>query len=268
MIRSLAVFVFAALAGATPALAAYPSTYAIQGGRGIADTRGTVRFVASADGRDTLLRAVRNGTTLRSTTVRGAFGVPTLITHNLALGMFRDGSAFVLQSVGTGPTTSFAVVRTSDLAVREAITLRGAYAFDALSPDGSMLYLVRHRSADDFQHYVVRAFDLRRHVLRPGRVADKTQQGWVMQGYPSARIETPDGRWVYTLYVDDGGYPFVHALDTVRAVAHCVGFAWSGDQGPLYGYSLAVRGSKLLVLRNDRSVYRVIDRRTWAVRAR
>ena len=50
----------------------------------------------------------------------------------------------------------------------------------------------------------------------PGRIADKTQKGWVMQGWPTARATTADGRWVYTLYSNPGGYPFVHALDTVR----------------------------------------------------
>jgi hypothetical protein len=34
----------------------------------------------------------------------------------------------------------------------------------------------------DIQHYIVRAYDLNAHKLLPGRIADKTQKSWVMQG--------------------------------------------------------------------------------------
>ena len=46
-----------------------------------------------------------------------------------------------------------------------------------------------------------------------------------MDGYPLTRVTSADGRWVYTLYQNGGvgGYPFIHALDTVRGVAHCIG---------------------------------------------
>ena len=46
-----------------------------------------------------------------------------------------------------------------------------------------------------------------------------------MQGFPAKRTASKDGRWVYTMYANPNGYPFVHALDTVNGVAHCVGFA-------------------------------------------
>jgi hypothetical protein len=60
----------------------------------------------------------------------------------------------------------------------------------------------------------------------------------------------------------------VHALDTVRGVAHCVGMAWTGSQNPLYHYRLEIDGSRLRVLRGDGSIYRTIDRATWAVSLR
>ena len=270
MIKSLATLAFLALALATPALAAYPSTYAVQGGAGILALDGESHFVAAKSGQDTKLMqlAVKDDSTLRSTTVDGAFGIPMLGVHNVPLGMFRDGKTFVLQSVANNPTTSFQLINTSDLSTRDTITLRGTYAFDALSPDGSKLYLIQHTSAQDLQHYIVRAYDLATHALMPGRIADKTQKSWVMQGWPATRTETANGRWVYTLYANPGGYPFVHALDTVRGVAHCVGFAWRGDYGPLFDYRMEVRGDKLAILSNAGTLYRVIDRTTWAVRKR
>jgi hypothetical protein len=129
-----------------------------------------------------------------------------------------------------------------------------------------VLYVIQHTSSEDLQHYVVRAYDLPSHALRPGRIADKTQKSWVMQGWPAARAQTADGRWVYTLYVNPGGFPFVHALDTVNGVAHCVGFSFKGDQGRLSDFRLGIKGNTLLVRQRDLRVYRAIDRTTWAVR--
>jgi hypothetical protein len=270
MSRLLVLVALTSLVAAPAALAAYPSTYAVQGSPGVFSPNGAVRFVAAGVGAGTRLSAVddRSGSMLRKTTIRGAFGIPTMIAHDLALGMFRDGHAFVLQSMSDHPATTFDVVDTADLAVRERITLHGAWSFDALSPDGTTLYLIRHRSAQDLQDYVVRAYDLHTHALRPGRIADKSQRGWRMTGWPIARAVTADGRWVYTLYTNPGGFPFVHALDTVAGVAHCVGFAWSGDQGPLIQFGLALHGRRLLVERGDGTVYRAIDRSTWVVSLR
>jgi hypothetical protein len=244
----------AALVLVSAAHAAYPGTYA-QGG--------VVGAVSVSPSRtDTVLTAGE-----RTMTLDGAFGIPTMITSNTPLGLSPNSSQLVLQSIANQHRTQFVVVRTRDLHVTQTIDLAGSYAFDALSPNGNRLYLIQHRSAD-LEHYIVRAYDLGAGRLLAGRIADKTQRSWVMQGYPASRAVTSSGRWVYTLYSNPGGFPFVHALDTVKGVAHCVGIAWSGDQNPLYRYRLAIDGNRLLVRRPDASVYRAIDRTTWAVQAR
>lgn len=243
-----------ALAFAGTASAAYPGTYGLQGGPPL----GKIRVTQGSQGET----AISLGS--RVATIRGSYGIPTMITTDTPLGLFRDGSRFVLQSTGITKHTSFVVVRTSDLHVAQTIALEGSWAFDALSPNGRMLYLIHHTSAD-LQHYVVRAFDLAAGRLVPGRIADRTQRSWVMKGWPAARIVSGTGRWVYTLYSNPGGFPFIHALDTVKAVAHCVGFAWTGGQNGLLQYRLAIRGDRLLVLRPGGGVYRSIDRTTWAV---
>jgi hypothetical protein len=243
----------AALALASAAYGAYPGTYAEPGSFGAVG-------VTSTGGTTSVSRGAS------SVVLHGRFGIPTLITTGTRLGLSRDRSLLVLQSMSRR-RTSFVVLRLRDLRVVQTIALQGSFAFDALSPDARTLFLVEHRSSD-LQHYVVRAYDLRAQRLLPGRIADKTQRSWVMQGWPTSRVATFDGRWVYTLYTNPGGYPFVHALDTVRGVAHCVGIAWTGSQNPLYHYRLGINGSKLLVLRGDGSVYRTIDRTTWAVSLR
>jgi hypothetical protein len=150
--------------------------------------------------------------------------------------------------------------------MRNAIVLKGTFAFDALSPDSSRLYLIQRPAATDFQHYVVRAYDLRSNRLLPGRIADRTQKSWVMQGYATTRLTSADGRWVYTLYQNPGGYPFVHALDTVRGVAHCIGIpATTSEQSGLYNVVLALNGDRLALDWRSGRHWQNIDLRTWRV---
>jgi hypothetical protein len=206
-----------------------------------------------------------------SKSIPGSYGVPMLTSSGPGGGMFRDGSAFVLQSTGLFATTQFVLVSTSDLAVRDQIVLKGTFAFDALSPDGSKLYLIQHKSVQDIQHYIVRGYDLSTHELMPGRIADKTQKSWVMKGWTVDRVTTANGRWAYTLYANPGGFPFVHALDTVRGVAHCVGVPWpqsDGNQNEVFGFKLALSGKKLLVKAGSGTTYRVINTTNWHVSKR
>jgi hypothetical protein len=261
----------AALAVAVPAaLAAYPAPYAAQGGDGVTSPNGVLHYVAYDAGKETQLSAIRwsDLVTLKSKKLDGAFGVP-MVTSRQQGGMFRDGTKLVLQSVGSNAETGFRIVDTTDLSVLNSISLKGTFAFDALSPDGRKLYLIQHSSAQDLQHYVVRLYDLAENALMPGKIADRAQKGWVMSGWPAARTTTVDGRWVYTLYINPGGFPFVHALDTVKGVAHCVGFrSPSTDQSVILNYTLAAKGAKVLVRRDNGTLYRVINRNGWKVTTR
>jgi hypothetical protein len=276
MFRRLGFFltVLGALAVVSVASAAYPSPFALQGGQGVLSNDGSIRYVAVGTGEGTIVRASKTGggsIVMISKSFPGSFGVPMLTSSGPGGGMFRDGSTFVLQSTGLFATTQFVLVSTSDLAVRDQIVLKGTFAFDALSPDGSKLYLIQHTSARDIQHYIVRGYDLTAHVLMPGRIADKTQKSWVMKGWTVDRVTTANGRWAYTLYANPGGFPFVHALDTVRGVAHCVGVPWpqtDSNQSEVFGYRLALSGKKLLVKASTGSTYRVINTTNWHVSKR
>jgi hypothetical protein len=258
-----------ALAVVQAASAAYPTPFAVQGGTGLPGLDGSVQFTAAKSGGATRLSAVdaAAGTTTMSRVVPGAFGIPMLTQEGLAGGLFHDGSAFVLQNVGLKATSSFMIVGAKDLAPRSTITLKGTFGFDALSPDGSRLYLIQHTSVNDIQHYVVRVYDLKTHKLLPGRVADKSQQSWVMQGFAVDRVTTADGRWAYTLYSNPGGYPFVHALDTVRGVAHCIGVPWRGSENEPWNMRLALRNdSKSLAVNHQTgATFVAIDTATWRI---
>ena len=265
MFRRLAVLLAAlgALAAAPSALAAFPAPFAVQGGDGLASLDGLVRFVATQAGANTLVSAVSTdgGETLGKQIVRGAYGVPTITQSGLAAGLFHDGSAFVLQNVGLEQKSSFVILGAQDLALRDTITLGGTFGFDALSPDASKLYLIQHLTTNDIEHYVVRAYDLSAHKLLPGRIADKTQKSWIMQGWAVSRVTSGDGRWAYTLYANPGGYPFIHALDTVNGVAHCIGLPWkAADQTAVYTFTVALKGSSLAVKWQDGRTWRLVNR--------
>lgn len=272
MARRLGVslVVLAALVAVPAASAAYPGPYGVQDGLGVLGKHGSLRFVASKAGANTLVSAIstKDGSVVRSRMFAGQLGVPALLPNKPGEGLSRDGHTFVLQTMGFAEKTRFTIVRTADLVPVDTFTLDGTFAFDALSPRGSMLYLIQHRTISDVEHYIVRGYDLRSHRLLPGRIADKSQRSWVMQGWAVNRATTPDGRWVYTLYANPGGYPFIHALDTVRAVAHCVGLPWpaaEADQGPVFDFSLALDGTSLVVRRAGGNVYRYVDTTNWKV---
>jgi hypothetical protein len=272
MFRRLGLYltVLGALAVVSVASAAYPSPFALQGGPGVLSNDGSLRYVAIGAGEATVVRAsktIGGSVVMTSQSIPGSYGVPMLTSSGPGGGMFRDDSTFVLQSTGVFATTQFVVVSTADLAVRDQIVLKGTFMFDALSPDGSKLYLIQHKSKDDIQHYIVRAYDLSAHQLLPGRIADKAQKSWVMQGWTIDRASTADGRWAYTLYANPGGFPFIHALDTVNGVAHCVGIPWpqADNQARVFNFKLSLRGKMLVIKEGSGSTYRLVNTRNWHV---
>ncbi len=215
-----------ALAQASSAVG--PSLPALDGGSGISAANGAVSYVARLDGPSTRLQARAHGRTLRAATLHGSWGIQLATLTGGLTGLSPNGRVLVLtdnvQSSGSLRAQSrFAVVDTRTLAVEKEITLHGDFAVDALSARGDLLYLIQHVSRANLTKYRVRAYDVRAGRLLPGVIADKSQAGWVMAGYPVSRATTGDGGWVYTLYLQSDNYPFIHALDTVHHSAVCIG---------------------------------------------
>jgi hypothetical protein len=270
MVRRLGVclVVLGALAVTPAAFAGYPTPMAQQGGLGVLTPDGSTRFVALAAGRNTVITkiATADGSVRKSRSIGDSFGIPVLVYGGAGEGLSRDGRFFVLQSTGVRLKTDLQIVSTRNLIAYDTISLNGSFAYDALSPDGKKLYLIQHSSVDDLQHYVVRAYDLDAHALLPGRIADKTQKSWVMQGFPAARTTSLDGRWVFTLYMNPGGYPFIHALDTVRGVAHCVGLPWaSSNQGALSRVVLSLHDRTLAAHWTSGKPWLNVNTATWKI---
>jgi hypothetical protein len=232
----------------------------------VLSTEGDTYYMVLAGGGQTTVDAMstRDGS-MQEARFAGSWRIPVVTQNGEAGGLSPDGKTLVL-STGSGSSPSrFLIVDAQTLTVKKRVVLGGSFAFDALSPNGSNLYLIQHTSAKDFSHYVVRSYDVRAGRLLEDRIADKTQQNWVMQGYAMTRATGPGGRWVYTLYQNPGGYPFIHALDTVRGIAHCVGLPWTGDQSPLVNIVLTLGqdGKALAVHWNTGRPWLTVNTANW-----
>jgi hypothetical protein len=172
------------------------------------------------------------GTALRTTEVTGAFRLPVVTQGGEVSGLSHDGSTLVLQ--GEPDVTAGGEVALSRLAVLDTtfesnprlVELKGSFTYDAISPDGRLLYLVEHVPPAGSNHYRVRQYDLPTDRLAPRPVVDKrlagSGDGVIMQGYPVARAESRGGDWVYTLYQTASEAVFIHALNTSGG-AVCIG---------------------------------------------
>ena len=269
MLRRLLPLVVVALAAAPVALADGGSAPIAT--QGVPGPGGKVRYATLGNGRSTTVNASRlNGVVLRWRDIPGHWSIPGVAFDGTPGGLSGDGRTLVLIPTRTAPVPTrsvFQIVRTSDLAPLWRVRLKGNFSFDALSPDGSRLYLIQHVSLQNSSRYVVRAYALDERRLLPGAIADKTQRGWVMAGYPATRATSADGRWAYTLYVHPGGFPFVHALDTVDGVAHCIGIPWRGNQNPVWRLRLSLRdGGRTLSLHwPSGRRYLAVARDTWRI---
>ena len=263
------LFCLAAFVAAPAALADGPPQYAAQGGAGVSTPNGAVHYVAIPGfGGTTMVESIgRDGSVWNWPSFVGSWGIP-MITYRDPAGLSRDGHSLFLQTTAFGGPTSFLVVNTRTMRMRDLFTLKGNYSFDALSPDATKLYLTQRVDASNYSRYVVREYDLNTHTLVPGRIADRTQKSWVMQGDAVARTTSPGGRWVYTFFMNSGGTPFIHALDTVKGVAHCIGIPWaSADQSGLYNIVLTLHGNELAVHWRSGRSWLNVDASTWRVSA-
>jgi hypothetical protein len=204
--------------------------YVTQGGAGVTSQNGAFHYVAlpNGTGATLLVKVYTAGTEVYGTmTLPGSWGTALIGNGGEAgQGLSRDGRTLVLEST-TGPlgsSSKFLVLDPTRWKVLKRITLAGSFTFDALSPDASRMYLIQYTASNDLTHYAVREYDLRTNRLLPGKVAARDEDGdeKAMAGYALTRTTSANGRWVFTLYQKPSGKPFIHALDTVRGVAHCI----------------------------------------------
>jgi DNA-binding beta-propeller fold protein YncE len=145
-------------------------------------------------------------------------------------------------------TTSLALVNTETGKLVKSIHLAGDFTLDAVSPKGTVLYLLEYYQFGT-SHYNVRAYDVQANQLLPGDIVDKTDLGDKMQGESLARSMSDDGDMAYTLYINPVlNKAFIHILwlaDTTAnspfpAIARCIDLPVGKSGMSLRYYTLAL----------------------------
>lgn len=233
---------------------------------GVASLDGRVSYYAVRDrGRTSVLRIdSERERSLRSMSLRGTLAVPGVAWDGTTSGLSADGRILALIAPRRGfprDRTRLVLVRTRDWKVAERIALRGDFSFDAISPDGSTIYLIHYLNPRRPTEYEVRAYDTTPGRLLPEPVIDERVAEATMNGFPMTRATGPGGVWEYTLYNGDGK-TFVHALNTAAGTAFCVDLP-IGQRG-IAAAELAVSpdGGTVTVSRRDVPVAS-INTATW-----
>jgi hypothetical protein len=175
--------------------------------------------------------------------VNGAWRLPTIGYEALPAGLSADGHTLVLVpaegAAAPEPATSrFAIVPfPPGQGTPQSIELPGALDYDAISPDGRILYVAEHLDGADAGGYQVRAVDLPGGVMRDAPIVDKRNLDEAMAGWPIDQLRSPGGL-VLTLYRGPE-HPFVHALNTAEAWAVCIDLPAGDDDAAQRDWGLA-----------------------------
>jgi hypothetical protein len=191
---------------------------------------------ARVDGAETLVRddIIQPGLGGAELRVAGHWRLPTVGLDPVSAGRSLDGSTIVLVEGAYNPDAGlsrFAVLQhftlgavqtagDAPLRLARTIELPGAFEYDALSPNGAILYVVQHLDGEAGGHYQVRAVDVATGVMRDAVIVDKTHPDESMAGSRIAQVRRPNGL-VLTLYRGPE-HPFIHALNSTDAWAVCI----------------------------------------------
>ena len=236
---------------------------------------------ASVDGDQTVVRDEVNqpGFGGPHLTLDGQWRLPTVGDGSVPVGVSPDGSTILLEAAdraADAATTRFAVVEhtfdgksstvgDADLRLVRIVELPGRFAYDTLSPDGRILYLVEHLDEAAGGHYQVRAVDLSSGVLRDAVIVDKANPDEWMAGYPIAQIRRTDG-FVMTLY-DGPEHPFVHALQSSEAWALCIDLpVAAGAERAGWGLTVGADGRTVYAANGDAGIVLELDPSDLAIR--
>jgi hypothetical protein len=176
------------------------------------------------------------------------------------VGVSQDGSRAVVQGFDKKTNITTFIVVTPD-ATKTIRLQRASWGFDALS--GSNLYLLR---------YVKGGYEVRRYDVAVGKLFAKPlkdpHESSTIRGIPWARVSSPDGLWLFTLYVGSNGGSMVHELDLKHATARCVDLPGTGNFNLATSYSIELShdGSTLWAVSPGYGRVAAIDVRSARVR--
>lgn len=230
--------------------------------------------LATADGSQ-LVQATADDEDTRIAQLDAATGDEQTVTHidgtwELRL-LSADGTTAVLmppKANGVDPYLPEARTSTSMLLVHldgrspERFDLDGNYEPEALSTDGSALFVIEYTPALAPEQYQVRQLDLASGTVHDVFSRDKELQE-AMGGNARTQVASPAGDRLYTLYTlgnaDGTRQAFIHVLSLDEQWAHCIDLPAGVAIGPQFTTALAVSpdGDRLYVV--DGAGNRIVD---------
>lgn len=275
--RGIAPLLLAALLVCAPATEAGGKGLGITSARGVELPGSPYRYTTLNSGLDARMPTIvlridrEKGRIDRWWRLRGRYYLPAAAYDLGGSGLSKDGRTLVLQRFTKAypPRRSrFAVLDTAvhlshprrpwqerpRHAVRR-IEIPGFYSLHALSPEGTTAYLTRHL----IRGRSIARFELRALDLVSGRLLPGTIEPGKMEGLPITQTISRDRRRVYTLYDgntvygNDGGVPFLLALDTEEMRQRRLELPKLRDRRTLFltKLRLAAGGSGLVVFRRS-----------------
>ncbi|TMC69054.1 MAG: hypothetical protein E6J13_12285 [Chloroflexi bacterium] len=210
-------------------------------GRAVASPDGSI-YYALEGASPTTLRWIdaKSGRTITQLAVDGSFAFADERTVGPS-GFSPNGRWLVL--VGAADATSgFAVIDTKLLKVAALVQVPGSFSYDAISDDGTSLYLIEQISQQAARNlglntpygYRVRVYDLPTAKLSETLVVDvklasqtlannaETRVDGFMTGIYQSSVPSRDGLWNFSFYYNPNRGPFIHVLHLNSRSAFCI----------------------------------------------
>jgi len=189
----------------------------------------------------------QSGASRHSLRLPGPFLLPPATISGLPGGLSQNGQWLVVQAfdnndAGVPSATHFLVVDTSYKTAAKRIDLPGYFQFDAASNDGNRIYLIEYLSSTNYR---VRVVDVASGRLDPQIVVDKSDGNAAMTGVRLSGVPSPDGHWLYSIYIREHQGAFIHALNLDGNIAICIDLPGAGYAGSEDGFrwSLALNSA-------------------------
>jgi hypothetical protein len=208
------------------------------------------------------------GLTLHALPLARRFQLPPATVSGVPGGLSQNGRWLVLEAFdqnGPGPDgTHLLVVDTSFSKTATSIDLPGDFQFDAITNDGTKVYLIEYVSGIEYR---VRDYDVRASHLDPNVVVDKSDSTEPMQGIRLSGVASPDGQWLYSVYTREKTGAFIHALNLDQTIAFCIdlpGSGYSADYSEFqWSLALSADGKHLFAANGPMGVIAQVDTGTF-----
>ncbi len=166
----------------------------------------------------------RTGAVSREVPLDGRYELPPANYAGAPGGLSENGEWLVLHGrseVQPARSSHYLVVHTRFEQRAKSVDLDGDFAFDAITNDGRMLYLVEYMSGDRTL-YRVRRYNVNAATLDARIIVDKSSGALAMSGVRLTSLPAKGGGYEFSLYVNGRNGPFIHALNTDAGIALCL----------------------------------------------